>query len=758
MNQKESGNVLSRLNDWKRTGRVQTALNLGLVFLGPMLAALTVLATGRFGDRISVQGLRLIFLLDFVYVAGVTALVARRIYQLLAARRARSAGSSLHLRLSGVFAGIALVPTVLVAVIATVTLNFGVESWFSERVRDAIGSSLSAAQAYEKQERDHLIEDALILANFLARQRTIEPLGQETVVREILTQGQSRIQRGFKEAFVIDGQASLRARGDRSYLFDYEAPTEAEIVRAADGEVVVIKDWNNNEFRALAKIPSYLDNYLYVSRTVDGNILNLLDETTETAQLYHELEGERGRLLFDLGLVYLGFAVLVILGAIWIGLWIGERLARPVGRLAEAAQLVSGGDLDVRVREARGDDEFAVLGRVFNHMTRQVKRQRDDLIAAHASTERRRRLFDSVLSGVTAGVIGLDARGNIEVVNAAAQALLNLDGTESVGRGLTEMVPEFSRLFNDLQVGNSSVSQGEVHLTRSRKSEILLVRIAGRYKENRLLEGFVVTFDDVTQLISAQRMAAWGDVARRIAHEIKNPLTPIRLSAEQLRRKLRPVVGDRVETLDQYSDVIIRQTNDLRRIVDEFSRFARMPEPKQAPHDLRKLVEDTVALQRNALPGITVRLENFENAVMVSVDATMISQALINLIKNAGEAVEAFMAAGNGGSYAPEVRISAKSGHDHVELCVADNGIGLPAGQRSRLFEPYVTHRDEGTGLGLSIVRKIIEQHGGTLELLDAQKFEGCEHVGALARIVLPGVIERGTHPSLTGPEQEAVA
>ena len=758
MKQQPSGNVLARLNDWKRTGRVQTALNLGLVFLGPVLAALTVLATGRFGDRISVQGLRLILLLDFVYVVGVTALAARRIYQLLAARRARSAGSSLHLRLSGVFAGIALVPTVLVAVIATVTLNFGVESWFSDRVRNAIGSSLSAAQAYERQERDHLIKDALFLAGFLARQRTVEPFAQETVVREFLTQGQSRIQRGLKEAFVIDGRASLRARGDRSYLFDYEAPTDAEITRAAEGEVVVIKDWNNNEFRALTKIPSYVDRYLYVSRTVDGSILNLLDETTETAQLYHELEGERDRLLFDLGLVYLGFAMLIILGAIWVGLWIGERLARPVGRLAEAAQLVSGGDLDVRVKEARGDDEIAVLGRVFNHMTRQVKRQRDDLIAAHASTERRRRLFDSVLSGVTAGVIGLDARGNIEVANAAAQSLLNLDGTASVGRELTEMVPEFSKLFNDLRRRNSSVSQGEVHLTRSRKTEILLVRIAGRYKENRLLEGYVVTFDDVTQLISAQRMAAWGDVARRIAHEIKNPLTPIRLSAEQLRRKLRPVVGDGLETLDQYSDVIIRQTNDLRRIVDEFSRFARMPEPRLAPHDLRKLIEDTVALQKNALPGIRINLENFDDAVIVNIDATMISQALINLIKNAGEAIEAYAAANRDGSYAPEIRISASSGHDHVELSIADNGIGLPEGQRSRLFEPYVTHRDEGTGLGLPIVRKIIEQHGGTLDLLDAQEFGGCGHAGALARIVLPGAIERGGRSALAGPEHEAVA
>jgi len=557
-------------------------------------------------------------------------------------------------------------------------------------------------------------------------------------LRQLLTQGQQQIQRGLREAFIIDGKAALISRGERSYLFDFEDPGQANIDRAAGGETVVIQDWPNNEFRALIALKAFANRYLYVSREVDGDILGLLDETRETVALYQQLESDRGRLLFEFGLIYLGFAVIVILAAIWLGLWFAERLSRPVGRLAGAVQRVGSGDFNVRVQEEEGDDEIAMLSRVFNLMTKQLKTQRDTLVATNRQTEQRRRLFDSVLSGVTTGVIGLGPKGGIEVMNAAAARMLGLIEDRDIGRPLKDTVPEFAYLFQELTEGRGHVAQEEVQITRAGSGETLLVRIATRQNDRDRLEGFVVTFDDVTDLLSAQRMAAWGDVARRIAHEIKNPLTPIQLSAERLKRKFSRVPGVDVEALEQYTDVIVRQTSDLRRIVDEFSKFARMPEPERRQNDLVKLIRDAVVLQDNALANVKLSLSCDHERIWGIIDATMISQALINLIKNAGEAIESLEKSKNlPENYAPEIQILVTQLDAETTISISDNGIGLPE-NRARLFEPYVTNREKGTGLGLSIVKKIIEEHGGSLELLDAAAFRGNTHAGATAKIVLP--------------------
>lgn len=732
-----------RLNVWRKRRRVQNALTFVLVTLGPLLLIMTVLVLNRYGNQISPGLLRGILLADFVYVLLIISLVAQRIMQMVAARRAKSAGSRLHMRLSAVFALVAFVPTVLVAVFATVTLNIGIEGWFSDRVRNAVGTSLSAAQAYEAEQRDDLIKDASFLGSFLVEQKRRNTVLDTGEIRDTMIKGQSLIQRGLKEAYVIDSSTELVARGAKSYLFDFEAPSAINMKMADRGAPVIIQDWENDEFRALIKLPNYLDHYLLVSRSVDGEILTLLDETKETATLYNQLESERGRMLLDLGLIYLGFAFFVILSAIWLGLWFAERLARPVGKLAGAAQRVGAGDLTVRVKEEAGDDEIAMLGRIFNRMTQQVKRQRDDMIDVNERTERRRRLFDSVLTGVSTGVIGLNPKGNIEVMNAAASQMLEVKSEQVIGQSLLKTVPEFGMLFEQAQDKAHQTRQDEISLTRAGNAEILLVRIATRMSDGEKLEGYVVTFDDVTDLVSAQRMAAWGDVARRIAHEIKNPLTPIQLSAERMRRKFAPLVGDQSEMLEQYTDVIIRQTNDLRRIVDEFSKFARMPEPERRMEDLSKLISDAVLLQQNARQDIDIKLKTNKKQLLTELDSTMISQALTNLIKNAGEAIDTYISEYGNEGFTPEIRVQVDASDQATIIKIQDNGTGLPTEHRSRLFEPYVTNRESGTGLGLPIVKKIIEEHDGTLELTDAPKFKGNKHAGAMAVITLPVVVNQ---------------
>ena len=717
---------------------MQTAATFSLAVMGPVLALLTYLVMGPLDQGASSNYLRIVLLIDLIYVIMVAALVGQNLVQMVAARRRQSAGSRLHLRLTGVFAVMALLPTITVAVFATLSVNMGLEAWFSDRVGRVVDNSVLAAQAYEDEHRRDLEQDARALASLIDATHRAAVFLDDGELRQILSRGQRGIQRGLREAFVIDGTGAIRARGERSYLFDYEEPTTGQISKAQDAGVMIIQDWDNNEFRALLPLKEIPDRYLYVSREVDGAILSLLDETQETAVFYQQRESERGRVLFEFGLLYVGFAVILILAAIWLGMWFAERLSRPVGRLTSAAQRVGEGDLDVRVREEHGDDEIAQLSSYFNQMTRQLKGQRDRLLANTEQIERRRRLFDSVLGSVSSGVVGLDSEGRVTFVNRAAERLLAWDVENQQQLALSVAIPEFAALFDKLQTTSSGFAQEEIKVSRGGRMENLLVRMSTRTRDDATAEGFVVAFDDVTDLVTAQRMAAWGDVARRIAHEIKNPLTPIKLSAERIKRKFgRQLEQEEADALEQLTDVVVRQTDDLRRIVDEFSKFARMPEPQTRNEDLSALLREAVVLQEAGQPDVRFVTDFHDNDIWAELDATMIAQALTNLIKNAGEAIESLQEKGAPEGHVPQVMVTSRLEADEAVIEISDNGIGLPE-DRSRLFEPYVTTREKGTGLGLPIVKKIIEEHSGTLSLEDAVPFEDGAHAGAKAVVRLP--------------------
>ncbi len=738
--------------------RLQAVGTVVLVVLAPVLVGVTMLVLGPFSFIGQLPSLRIVLLADLLYILLVAGLLTARVWRLFGARRTRSAGSRLHQRLSSLFAIIALLPAITVAVFAVVTINLGLEGWFSDRVRNVVGNSLAAAEAYQIEQERNLIQDAQAVADLLVRARRLNPTISEGDIRQLLSQAQGAIQRGLRVAFIIDGGGTMRLRGERSYLFDFIQPEADDLARASAGELTLIKDWPNSEFRALVLLQGYPDRLLYVARAVDGEILSLLDETQQTIQLYNQLEAERGTVLFNFALLYIGFALILILAAVWLGMWFAEGLSRPVGRLAAAAERAGEGDLDVQVPEEKGEDEIASMGRVFNQMIRQLKGQRETLLTNTRQIEERRRLFDSVLGSVTAGVIGLDADGQVDFVNRAAETLTKITSDGAVHRPLSEAVPEFGPLLTRLQAGEGRMVGGrvqdEVRISRNGRLESLLVRLAERRTAAGKLEGYVVAFDDVTELVSAQRMAAWGDVARRIAHEIKNPLTPIQLSAERIKRKFGKILGEEdAASLGQLSDVIVRQTNDLRRIVDEFSRFARMPEPDRRSTDLVQIVRDATTLQEAGQEAVAFEITLPAAPLMVDIDPTMISQAMTNLLKNAGEATEGLIEAGRAPEgYRPRIAVAMDIAPDRATITIADNGIGLPE-DRARLFEPYVTTRARGTGLGLPIVKKIIEEHGGTLELRDAPVMAGCTHSGALAEIRLPILRNARVSRAETGAE-----
>ena len=728
---------LSRLSRLRFQRRIATYVNIGLICLAPVLALVTYLILGPIDQGRESNLLRVILLCDLLYLLALTSLVMQRVMQIVALRRQKSAGSQLHLRLTGVFSAMSLLPTATVAVFAVLSINMGFEAWFSDRVQGVIADSLEAAQAYEQEQVRGLKEDIAALASDLEAYRRTA-INDPQLLRQRLSDAQENVQRGLKEAFIIDDTGDLILRGNRSYLFDYEEPS-SELIQTAIREIVIIPDIPNNELRALTYLNGFGTYFLLVSRVIDGNLFALLDETQAAGQFYQQLESQRGASLFRFGIIYLIFAVLLIAASVFAALFFAERLSRPIGRLTGAAQKVGEGALDTRVVEEEGNEEISQLSKYFNQMTQQLEKQRETLLENTEQIELRRRMFDSVLSSVTSGVLGLDAEGKVSFVNKSAERLLG--GHEILENShLSVAVPEFFPLFERLTQTKNESLQEELKTVQAGRLENLLVRVGRRRNEKGQLEGYVIAFDDVTDLVSAQRSAAWGDVARRIAHEIKNPLTPIQLSAERIRRKFAPKLSEESDDLERMTDVIVRQTNDLRHIIDEFSKFARLPQPKKSKEDLIPIVKAAVLLQENGQPNINFVSKIPQNSLVISIDATMISQALTNLLKNAGEAIDTRRDK-LGGTIAGEIHVGVEQVGDNVQVIIDDNGIGLPQ-DRARLFEPYVTTRDKGTGLGLAIVKKIVEEHGGTLSLEDAPSFDAAPYFGARVVMSLPFLSE----------------
>jgi two-component system nitrogen regulation sensor histidine kinase NtrY len=723
------------LSNYSNLKPFQSAINITLILLGPLLAVATYLFLGPFNVAGQSVWLRFFLLLDLVYVLLIVGIVLVRILYVLSQRRSRLAGSKLHFRLAGVFTTMSLLPTITVAVFATVSINLGLEAWFSERVQSVVGTSLSAARSYADEQKAALIEDLQAITKDLQNFQKNKIFIEDDELRNELASRQLELQRGLKEAFILNGLGNIELRGERSYLFDFEKPNELQIKAAID-DVVLINDFNNNELRALIYLIGFGDRYLYVTREVDGTLFNLLDETQKTAVLYQQMESDRTAYLLNFAVLYFALALLLIVSSVLFALWFAERLSKPIGRLAAAAKRVGAGELTTQVIEDEGDDEIAQLGRYFNQMTKQLKYQRDTLVDNTEQIEERRRLFDSVLSSVTSGVIVLDPDGEINFTNNSANALLNYNKKTEIKNRLSDIFPELNFLFERLKKSKSDNLQSEIKLVRSGQIENFLVRMAPMVEDENL-KGYVVAFDDVTSLVSAQRSAAWGDVARRIAHEIKNPLTPIQLSAERISKKFGPLLGDNSGGLRDMIDVITRQTDDIRRIVDEFSKFARMPELRRKNEDLNALVAATVSLQQAGQPNVLISLSKPKYPIITSIDATLINQALTNILKNAGESIETRMRASSTSNDGGIIDVSLQNNSDSVVVKISDNGVGLPQ-DRLRLFEPYVTTREKGTGLGLAIVKKIIEEHGGILKLDDSDPFEKSGIIGASVTFELP--------------------
>ena len=729
--------------------RIISALGFCLAVAAPVCAILTYyLATAGAGLDTEGTGLRVMLVLDFCLALALISVIAWRIATLVLARRARSAGSRLHLRMVRMFTIIAVAPALLLGLFAAISVTVTLESWLNDRVGGVVRNSVRIAESYVKERHQTIRLDASVLSAEIAR---ISPYGTPRAqdLAKVLADVSAR--RRLTEIYIIDSTGEIIARGPNSYLFLYQAPDERHLKLTRRGEVYVYEDQRTDAIRALAPLDGVFDAYLYLARPVDGEAARVLSETRSLAQEYQRLESQRGDMQILFAVLYIGFAVIVVSMAIWFGIWVADRLARPIGRLAGAADRVARGDLNARVHEEPGDDEIATLSRAFNRMTGQVQLQRDALLDVNDELEQRRRFTEAVLSGVSAGVVGLDAKGGIDLMNASASTILGKFGDLQNVNDLEAHMPGLGELVSRASASPLGLSEGRVMCVSDTGDREYLVRVASERGDGGV-EGYVLTLDDMTALVSAQRLAAWGDVAQRVAHEIRNPLTPIQLSAERLRRKFGVQIEDNRPIFDQCVDTIVRQVGQIRRMVEEFSNFARMPKPEFVETPLDALFGEILALHSAEYPEIEFEQVPQRSGIVLKCDRGLMSQAFTNLVRNAAQSLRTHLEEVQGGVPGRIVIQTVIEG-ENLAIDVTDNGPGFPLRERDTLTEPYVTTRKGGTGLGLAIVRRIIEDHNGTLVLGDSEDEQG----GARVSIRLPcGAIQSpGTGEQTTEVAQD---
>ena len=672
--------------------------------------------------------------INALFVVGLMFLIGREILRLLRARSRGRAAARLHVRIVALFSIVAITPAVLVAIFASITLDVGLDRWFSIRTQSIVSSSLNVAQAYVLENASYLQGQTVSMANDLDRNRQLYSLDRTGFIELMTRQARGR---GMLGAFLLraDGSTILQA----NILTEHPLPPipEDALKASAAGQPTLIPPGATNLVGAIIKLENLPNAFLYTIRTVDPEVMRSMRLMEDNTAEYRALEAGRTPLQIAFGVLYLGFALIVLLAAIWTAIAVADRIVRPIRQLISAADSVASGNLDVSVPVRVADGDVGNLSRTFNKMIAEIRAQQDQILDAKDEVDHRRRFIEAVLSGVTAAVIGVEEDGRITIANLSAEILLGRDVNALIGQPLAEVAPEIAAVLAEGSTRYRNDHRKQINIMHGGKERTLNVQVT-REEAKDAQESYVVTIDDITDLVIAQRSTAWADVARRIAHEIKNPLTPIQLSAERIRRRYGKQIDQEDRAVfDQCTDTIVRQVEDIGRMVDEFSAFARMPKPTKERSDLRGILKDAVFLREMGNTHVVFRKELGDVPLSGLFDARMLGQAFGNLIKNAVEAIEALPPEVSREERKILVRAEADDAGRRFVVDVIDNGKGLPTENRHRILEPYMTMREKGTGLGLAIVKKIIEDHGGQLELHDAPADFDHGH-GAMIRVILP--------------------
>jgi two-component system, NtrC family, nitrogen regulation sensor histidine kinase NtrY len=657
---------------------------------------------------------------SFILMNGATILVLvgiilREVWQVMQARRRGRAAARLHVQIVSLFSIMAVLPAVLVAIVANVTIERGLDRLFSGPTREVIENSLIIARAYMQEHAQLIRGDILGMANDIGRARPLYDQDRQSF-REFLTA--SAASRNLPGAMLIDKDRHVLESAETGIPLAFAAPPADFLSNVNENEPEIAVLPEQNYVAALIRLRAFNDTFLYVARQLDPHVVDQLKQTEASVAEYAEIEARRLGVQVNFALIFAVIALTILMASILLGLNFANSLVTPIRRLMGAAHMVSTGDLHVQVPVLRSEGDLAQLGETFNKMTQELRTQRDELVNASDLIDSRRRFIEAVLSSASAGIIGVDASGSVGILNRSAEKLIGHAESETLDHPLSDVLPELDEMMKTARESTQRLVQGQITINRDGHERNLSVRVTAE-QTSQTRDSYIITLDDITELVSAQRTSAWADVARRIAHEIKNPLTPIQLSAERIRRKFGKSIVEDKAVFEQCTDTIVRQVDDIRRMVDEFSRFARMPKPVIEGEDVADTVRQAVFLMRVGHPDVEIEADVKEEPLRAKFDRRLISQALTNIVKNAAEAIEAVPAEELGRG---RIDVIAAREKDDIVIDVIDNGIGLPKVSRARLLEPYVTTREKGTGLGLAIVGRVLQDHGGRIELHDASE------------------------------------
>ena len=665
--------------------------------------------------------------IDLILLISLIIIITKRLVNIWSRKKSGQLGAQLHSKVVVMFSLLAAAPAIVVAIFGAIFFTVGIDNWFSAQVKNALNKSLSVSDAYLNQAQKQIGTDAIDIAGIINSSGILNGIERLDVKKENdLKKFLNKIayERSFTELIIFDENSKIVAESELSFLF--KSAVRLELLSLSKSSNRPAMNYSSNEeekiVSAISPINIFAKHYIYISKFKDLKVINDIKLVRSAVNNYKSVENKKDGLHITFTMIFIVVAVLLMFVAILMGLNFANGLVTPITNLANAAERVSLGDLKVRVPDYGNKDEIADLSKIFNKMTEQLENQRNDLITSNKELERRISFTETVLTGVTAGVLGLDKNGKIFLPNRTALDLLDLDFNKINNSYLINVVPEMKELFSDLQKNNLPLVMGEIALTRKNKKITLITKITIEKDKNKIL-GYVVTFDDMTEFFKIQRVAAWSDVAKRIAHEIKNPLTPIQLAAERIKRKYKSHITLEPDVFLSSISIIIRQVDGMRKMVDEFSAFARMPVPVYKKANLTNLVKELGSISLLSNEFINVEIKTPKKNIIAVIDENQIRQALQNIISNA---INSMLEQKKINNTKYELSIELKERvNSRYTILVIDSGMGLPNNILEDLTDPYVTTRKNGTGLGLAIVKKIMEDHNGEVVLNNLKNNSG---------------------------------
>ncbi len=678
------------------------------------------LSSVELGNIQNPQKIIILLICDLVTLLILSILLVRKIFRTL--HKSNHQSGRLQNRIILIFSLVAAIPTVIVTFFSLVFFNFGIHSWFDTRVSTAINESVVVAESYFKVQWKLIESDANIMAqdlNFLAPELSYGP---ERFSNYLSKQADDKT---LVEAVIFQtNPRKIVAESKYNLNVPFVSLTKEALKEASQGNIVVIQGNEDNKVRALIKLNFLPDCYLLVSRTIDTKVLQHVINARGAESEYARLKGQISKLQIQFLIIFSVVALLLLFAAIWIGILLSSALVKPLNSLVKATAKIVEGDYNVNLNFKKSTGEIAVLANAFNSMAKELGIQREKLIKANIEIQAKHHFSETVLSGVSAGIVALDLEHKISVINPTALNILSLDKSIDIsGQDFKNICPEISNILNHAQEFVGHEVKKEVVVNRGSKSSILMVRIIAE-KFLGKTEGYIITFDDVTALVLAQRSAAWSDIARKIAHEIKNPLTPIHLAAERLRKKYLQEVSD-TSSFEKYVEMITKHVKDIGTMIEEFVNFARLPAPNFSKAELNQIIREAIFSRKCLDKNIKYITEICEPPIIINCDIRQISQAMLNILKNAEESVENSSQSKDG-----KIIIRLIKNDNHAELYIIDNGSGFSAELFDRLTEPYITSKSTGTGLGLAIVKKILDDHNAEIFFANNQ-----DH-GAMVKLI----------------------